>query len=102
MEIACKVTASIPGTCINILLLERYKKLVEETYTEPKNEEILGSYINKLQNEELEDRVPRREKKRKRKEKAPVKTKDIRRFFTPVNCDIPPKGKTNVNIIEID
>ena len=33
MEIACKVTASIPGTCINLLLVEIYKKLVEDTYT---------------------------------------------------------------------
>ena len=31
MEIACKVIASIPGTCINLLLVERYKKLVEDT-----------------------------------------------------------------------
>ena len=50
MEIVCKVTASIPGRCINLLLVERYKKLVEDTYTEPKNEEILRSYL--LQHEE--------------------------------------------------
>ena len=45
MEIACKVTSSIPGTCINLLLLESYEKLIQETYTEPQNEEILGSYL---------------------------------------------------------
>ena len=36
---------SIPGTCINLLLLGRYEKLIQETYTEPQNEDILGSYL---------------------------------------------------------
>ena len=58
MEIACKV-ASIPGTCVNLLLVERYKKLIEETYTEPQNEEILGSLytrslINQLESTTLD------------------------------------------------
>ena len=56
-QIACKVTASIPGTCINLLLVERYKKLVEDTYTEPKNEEILSSYL--IQHEEEGNKDPR-------------------------------------------
>ena len=67
IEIACKVTASIPGTCINFLLVERYKKLVEDTYTEPKNEEILGSYL--IQHEEEGNQDPR-ETVRKRKENS--------------------------------
>ena len=29
MEIPCKVTVKIPGTCINLLLMEKYKQLVE-------------------------------------------------------------------------
>ena len=45
MEIACKVTVKIPGTCINILLMEKYKQLVQQLYIEPKNEEILGSFL---------------------------------------------------------
>ena len=87
MEIACRVTVSIPGTCLNILLMERYKKLVEETYTEPRSEEILGSYLNNLRNEDMEDGV-QKNKRRKQKDKAPtkdipVKTVDIRTFFNP-------------------
>ena len=34
MVIACEVTASIPGTCINFLLVDIYKNLVEDTYTD--------------------------------------------------------------------
>ena len=45
MEIGCKVTASIPGTCINILILKKYQDIIEENYTEPKEEAILGSYL---------------------------------------------------------
>ena len=79
MEIACKVTASIPGTCMNLLLVERYKKLVEDTYTEPKNEEILGSCP--IQHEEEGNQDPR-EIVRTRKEKIPKKKEvDIRQFF---------------------
>ena len=87
MEIACKVTGSIPGTSINLLLVEKYKKLVEDTYTEPKIEEILGSYL--IQHEEEGNQDPR-EIVRKRKGKIPkkkeMKTKDIRSFFAPVSA----------------
>ena len=86
MEIACKVTASIHGTCIKRLLVEKYKKLVEDTYKEPKNEEILGSYL--IQHEEEGNQDPR-EIVRKRKEKIPKKKevkKDIHQFFGPVSA----------------
>ena len=39
LEIPCKVAATIPGTCLNLLLMERYQQLIEESYTEPQNEE---------------------------------------------------------------
>ena len=45
MEIAWKVTVKIPGTCVNIFLMEKYKQLVQQLYTEPKNEKILGSFL---------------------------------------------------------
>ena len=66
MEIACKVTVSIPGTCINLLLVERYKKLVEDTYTEPKNEEILGSYLIQHEEEGNQTRERSFEKERRK------------------------------------
>ena len=45
MEIACKVKVKIPGTCVNILLMKKYKKLVHHLYIEPKNEETLRSFF---------------------------------------------------------
>ena len=36
MEITCKITMKIPGTC---------KQLVQQLYIELKNEEILGSFL---------------------------------------------------------
>ena len=45
MEVARKVTVKIPGTCVNILLMEKYKQLVQQFYIEPKNEEILGLFL---------------------------------------------------------
>ena len=89
MEIACKVTVSIPGTCVNLLLMERYKQLITETYSEPKNEEVLGSYKNAQEYKETEEAskpVPRK-KKEKNVKKTEVKTKDIRNFFNPVVTD---------------
>ena len=35
----------MPGTVINQLLMERYKQLVETLYTEPKEEEILRTFL---------------------------------------------------------
>ena len=45
MEIACKVTVKIPGTCMCILLMEKYKQLVQQMYIDLKNEEILRSFL---------------------------------------------------------
>ena len=48
MEIACKVTVKIAGKCVSILLMEKYKQLVQQLYIEPKNEEILGSFCKQM------------------------------------------------------
>ena len=81
--------------------MERYKKLIEETYTKPKNEKILGSCLN--QQEVEEDPEPRQRTKKivlKRKE---VATKDIRNSFAPVSTVSSSKrNNTNKAIIEID
>ena len=49
MEVACKVTVKIPSTCVNILLMEKYKQLVQQLYIQPKNEEILGSFLQPIE-----------------------------------------------------
>ena len=47
LDIPCKVSATMPGTVSNLLVLEKYQQLVE-VYTEPKNEEILGSFLHAI------------------------------------------------------
>ena len=81
MEIACKVKALIPGTCINFLLKIRYKKLTEDTYTEPQNKEILGCYLNQPEGEEHSE--PRQRTKKKVLKRKEVATEDIRNFLAP-------------------
>ena len=36
------------GTVSNLLVLEKYWQLEEEHYAEPKNEEILGSFLHTI------------------------------------------------------
>ena len=57
IEIPCVVTVSMPGTVINQLLMERYNQLVETLCTEPKEEEILGIFLQ-LENNGEQDLIP--------------------------------------------
>ena len=79
MEIPCVVTASIPGTCVNLLLLERYTKIIEENYSEPKEETILGSFLAPTTDESIEvNQVVPNKKKKKNVNSNQPKCKDIR------------------------
>ena len=70
----------IHGTWVNILLIEKYKQLVQQLYIEPKNEEILGSF---LQANEMIDGVEtllvlkKAKVKRKQTDKTVNRQKDI-------------------------
>ena len=55
LEIPCKVSVSMCGTCLNLLLLERYKQLSEELYIEPKEETVLGSFLTPVQEPERQN-----------------------------------------------
>ena len=84
IEIVCKVTVKTPGTYVNILLIEKYKQLVQQFYIEPKNEEILGSFLKV--NETIDgveaQPVSRKAKvKRKQTDKVVNRQKDIRHYF---------------------
>ena len=46
LEIPCIVVASMPATVRGKILTEKYIKLVHELYAEPKDERILGSFLN--------------------------------------------------------
>ena len=36
---------TIPSACVNILLMEKYKQLMQLLYIAPKNEKTLGSFL---------------------------------------------------------
>ena len=84
MEIACKVTAKIAGKCASILLMEKYKQLVQQLYIEPKNEEILGSFLQANETIDGAEAQPVSKKatvKRKQTNKIVNRQKDICHFL---------------------
>ena len=44
LEIPCEVTIRMPATIKNHMVVDRFKELLNEFYTEPHEEEILGSF----------------------------------------------------------
>ena len=96
------------GTVINQLLMERYKQLIETPYTEPKEEEILGTFLQ-LENTGEQDLAPVAPKQKK-KSKCPPESdnnqKDIRSYFaaTARQATKKPENKKpkSPNIITID
>ena len=46
-----------PGTVMNQLLMERYNQLIETLYMEPKEEEVLGTFLQ-LENTGEQDLIP--------------------------------------------
>ena len=90
MEIACLMRSSVPGTCVNLLVLERFKAIISKIYTEPKEETILGSFLVPTTDENAgvtnEDIGVRQIGQNKGKKKAMClnqpKSKDKRTFFT--------------------
>ena len=97
IEIPSIITVSMPGIVINQLLMERYKQLVETLYTEPKKEEILGTFLQ-LGNTGEQDLAPV-SSKQKKKPKCPLKSdknqKNIQSYFlaTPRQAMKNPKTK---------
>jgi len=82
LEIPCKIIVTMPGTVSNLLVLEKYRQLVEELYTEPKNEEILGSFLYSIATDQRPP--PAAKKNTKSKIYVPPNVpehKDIRSFF---------------------
>ena len=109
LEIPCKITAQIPGTVSNLLVMEKYKQLVAELYIEPKEEEVLGSFLEA----HAEQRGEAEEDHRRSKEKPPKPPKktqhesgvrDIRTFFSPVQRETTKKdkGQKKPEVINVD
>ena len=94
IEIPCVVTVSMPGTVINQLLMERYKQLVETLYTEPKEEEILGTFLQ-LENTGEQDLAPVAPKQKK-KPKCPLESDKDQKIFKVILQRHPVKQLKNL------
>ena len=46
LEVSCLVTVTMSGSIMNHLLIARYEKLLGELYLEPKDEEIMGTFLS--------------------------------------------------------
>ena len=85
LEILAKVIVTMPGKVRNYFLLEKYKEIINDRYTEAKNEIIIGSFSalpaakpseRKVQAEK--DKVASKSKKKKKYQRNKVK---ISAFF---------------------
>ena len=73
MEVARKVTVKIPGTCVNILLMGKYKQLVQQFYIEPKNEEILGLFLQANETIDRAEAQPVLKKAKVKRKNKPIR-----------------------------
>ena len=102
LEIPFLVTLTMPGTVLNQLLLERFKQLVEERYSEPKSEEIIFSFlhVDGLANVAT---VPFEPIKKKKMVEATLQNQDIRNCFAIVpksHKEKPEKPQKNIVVID--
>ena len=80
----------MPASVLGHLLLKRYEELVLKLYCEPKEDIIMGSFIERVQVGIVERNQPHQNqpaiKKRKATDQPKMpKTKDIRSFFNNKN-----------------
>ena len=96
LEIPCEVTISMIGSVVNHLLLAKYESLLKELYIEPKDEEIVGTFLSVHANDigELEpEQRPKPRHPNFQQQLKEVHSRDIRDMFKN------PKKKENTVIV---
>ena len=89
LEVPCEIKITMVGSIINHHLLVRYESLLKELYIEPKDEEIIGTFLSirnehENVNQEIEieiEAVQTEPLKKTGQKKTEVKSKDIRDMF---------------------
>ena len=69
LEIACEVTVIMQATLKNHMILDRSKELVNDYYTEPTDEKILGSFLTTIFHDspvQTQESLPFQRKEKKR------------------------------------
>ena len=84
--------------------MEKYKDIVTDCYIEPKNEEIMGSFIQAINDAPLPVPAFTKKKKVEKKKTDNARHKDIRDFFSQETRQERTKKKNSHdhNIITID
>ena len=84
-EFPCKVSVYMCGTCLNLLLLERYKQLSEDLHIEPKEETVLGSFLTSAQEPKRQNAKSKKSRnnagKKQKPGQQPPSSNDIRNYF---------------------
>ena len=83
-EISCKVIVRMPTTVLNRKLLDRYKELVTDLYSEPQTSELMGSFLYDDIVEPSKETCTKKNKKVAQHNTKSVKSRDIRSMFTEV------------------
>ena len=98
-----------PGTVSNLLLMERYKQLVGELYIDPKEEQILGSFLERDPESQVaiekdsQNNPPREKEPKPQRKQTGSGMKDIRSFFSPVQKENMQREKgPSSDIVTID
>ena len=75
---------TIPSACVNILLMEKYKQLMQQLYIAPKNEKTIGSFLQAnetIDGAEAQSVSKKAKVKRKQTNKIINWQKDIHHFL---------------------
>ena len=88
LEIPCAVTVSLPASIKGHMLIQRYQDMVEELYCEPKEEVIMGSFVennlNVTNTNDIANPPQPKRKKTVKKTENPKGCQDIRALFRRV------------------
>ena len=93
LEVPCLVTVTMPRSIMNHLLIAQYEKLLGELYLEPKDEEIMRTFLSVICENDFvgtNQYTPcEASSSTKNKKKAEVRSRDIRDTFRKKNkrCD---------------
>ena len=82
LEIPGKIMLIISETVSNLLCMEKYKVTVTDRYIEPKNEEIMGSIIQAINDAPLPVPASPNKKKVEKKKTGNARHKDMQDFFS--------------------
>ena len=93
LEVPCLVTVTMPRSIMNHLLIAQYEKLLGKIYLEPKDEEIMGTFLSVIRENNFvgTDQCTPCESSSmtKNKKKEQVWSRDIQSIFRKKNkrCD---------------